>query len=386
MKKTNLVLCCVIILILLCFSGASALTTLRDEAGVGRIVIDSDQVIDDNVAVFGTTVIVRGTINDSLFVAANNIRIEGTVQGNLVAAGTNITITGSVGQDVIAAGTIIQVEQNAQVARDLVSAGTTTTVNGTVNRNIQNASADLTINGTVNGDVTTASQTVALGSDASVAGDLVYYRETRTDIPGEEQVEGEVIFRETREPVMRPFIARTLILLAFLGILQAVVFGIVLALLAPKWLAVTNTVLFDNALKAFGYGILLLIAVPVIAVILMATILAIPVAIVLMMVYILALIISQFIVAYYIGSLIRKQRAWSPVLTMLLGVIILEIIFLIPLVNVLARLVVFSLGLGAIFLVNPLRTAMESKREREERSVTKEEQKEETRKPEGEES
>jgi cytoskeletal protein CcmA (bactofilin family) len=373
MKKNVFVFIIVIILTLLSFSGAYALTTIKSERGIGRVVIESDQIIDDNVATAANTVIVRGTINDSLFVAANSIRIEGTVQGNLIAAGNSIIITGSVQQDVIAAGNVVQLESDGQVGRDFVSTSNATTINGSVTRNVRNASGDLTINGTVNGDVTTASGTIALGSDASVAGNMEYYSETELDIPGAEQVEGEIVFRETRETPVRPGFPRALILFGFLMILHAVVLGIVIALLAPRWLALTNTVLFDNALKAFGYGILLLVAIPIIAVILMATIIALPIAFVLLLIYSLALIFSQFIVAYYIGTLIRKQRVWSPVLTMLLGVIILEFIFLIPLLGFLARIIVASLGLGAIFLINPLKTASETGKEREHREKTQEE-------------
>jgi hypothetical protein len=68
-----------------------------------RIVIGKDEVINEDLYLGGTEIIVDGTINGDLMAAGQTITVNGKVTGDLYAAGNSVTVNGEVGDDLFAA-------------------------------------------------------------------------------------------------------------------------------------------------------------------------------------------------------------------------------------------------------------------------------------------
>lgn len=143
-----------------------------DGRGGDKVVIESSEVVDDDLYVTAQEFVLDGTVNGDLIVFAQIITINGTVDGNLMAAGQTVvlngTVTGSarmagsvvfigeeasVGGDVVSAGYSLEAREGSAIGRDLVFAGGQTRLAGDITRNLQVATGALELRGAVGGDV-----------------------------------------------------------------------------------------------------------------------------------------------------------------------------------------------------------------------------------------
>jgi hypothetical protein len=84
------------------------------------IVIDEDT--DDDVYAFGQEIVVDATIDGDLIAFGSSLTINGTVTGDVIFAGAALTINGTVGDDLRAAGAVLYLGEDASVGDD-VNAG-----------------------------------------------------------------------------------------------------------------------------------------------------------------------------------------------------------------------------------------------------------------------
>jgi hypothetical protein len=152
MKKWKLILTtlCLLITATLIFP-ATALArgeNLKD-------TVNSGEVLDQNVILNGTTVVMDGVVNGDLLAIGNDININGEVNGDLAVIGKNVTLNGpvsgniyisalflvvgpqaSVGQDVYFLGNSINTQAGSTITRDLNVIGLESEFSGTVNRRV----------------------------------------------------------------------------------------------------------------------------------------------------------------------------------------------------------------------------------------------------------
>jgi hypothetical protein len=143
-----------------------------DVRGGDTVTIGKDEVIDDDLAVAGNTIIVEGVINGDLVAAGSKVIVNGKVNGSLMMAGRTLALNGQVGGTVYSAGAALTVVPHAVVARSLFFAGYSYTaelgstigrdnivagyqgvVNGEVKRNLQAYLTALELNGIIGGNV-----------------------------------------------------------------------------------------------------------------------------------------------------------------------------------------------------------------------------------------
>ncbi len=103
-------------------------TALAAEPRSGNtVLVGPNEVIDDDLYVFGRTVTVEGTVTGDLVAFGGTIAVNGLVTGDLIAAagevrgsvrsaGGTVVITGSVGEDVLVGGGTMTVGPTAQVS------------------------------------------------------------------------------------------------------------------------------------------------------------------------------------------------------------------------------------------------------------------------------
>ena len=166
-----------------------------------QIVIGPDEVIEDDLYLGATTVIVDGVIKGDLYAGAESITINGTIEGDLVTGAQTIILNGTVegdvmafGQSVVINGTVgddlrsgaaaiqfgeeavvtddllfggasLELMPGAQVGGDLLVGGAQVLVEGDVAGNLQVGSSAFELTGSVGGNVTAYVDTPAEGDD-----------------------------------------------------------------------------------------------------------------------------------------------------------------------------------------------------------------------------
>lgn len=136
------------------------------------VTIGKGELIDDDLAVSGNTIIVNGVVNGDLVAAGARVVVNGKINGSLMMAGQTLELNGQVdgtvyssgaaltvgpaarvGRSLFFAGYSYEAEPGSAIGRDALVAGYQAVFNGETTRNLQSYVSALEINGAVGGNV-----------------------------------------------------------------------------------------------------------------------------------------------------------------------------------------------------------------------------------------
>ena len=333
---------------------ARAATFLAD----GQVVVAQGQTIDDDVYAFSGTITIDGRITRSLVVAGGTVTVNGQVDGDVTVAGGTITlngpvggtvrvaggtvtINGPVGWDVVAAGGDVTVGSGSRIANDLVLGAGTVTVAGRIDGDLRGSATQARLLGEVRGDVLLdIDNQLSLGPQAVIGGDLSYRAPQAANIDPGARIQGQTRFTPTGAATgsERSFTERALAWLGslLLRLAWALVAGTLLVMLLPRRSATIADTLRQAPVASLLWGIALLIAVPILAIILLITVVGVPAGLLLLGFYLAALYLSQVLLGL---SLVRGAvpLSWRTTrrlplwLAMLIGTSLVVLIRLLPL-------------------------------------------------------
>lgn len=104
----------VVLALLVLVAPAQAATPRRSET----VTIAANETIDDDVYLFGNTVIIDGTVKGDAIAVAQRVIVNGIVEGNLEAAAAIVTVNGDIGRSVRAAGYAVNLGPQAHIGKD----------------------------------------------------------------------------------------------------------------------------------------------------------------------------------------------------------------------------------------------------------------------------
>ncbi len=180
MKRTQKFLTVFALLALLMLALAGPARAFDGRSG-DTIVIAADEVIEDDLYVGAENFTLDGTVKGDVVAAGAVITINGTVEGDLIAAGQAVVINGTVTDDARIAGAALLLGSNASIGDDLVAAGASleTEDGSTVGGDLVVGSAQALLAGNVAGDVLAG--TAALELRGSFGGDVQAYVDVTKD-------------------------------------------------------------------------------------------------------------------------------------------------------------------------------------------------------------
>ncbi|VVB54442.1 Uncharacterised protein [uncultured archaeon] len=343
-----------------------SITSASEFRSGDKLVIMKDEVVNDDLYFAGNSITVDGIINGDLIAAGSEIRVTGTINGGIIAAGGSIIVTGKVTNDIKAAGGVVRIggdvgdnvlvftgnlvlEKNARIARDLTLGAETATIDGTVNGNINGGASNMEMNGATKGNVTVRiGNNIKLSPGATIGGNLEYTAPRQGEISG--IVSGTTTYKEI--PVQREnFMSR--LPGEIIGYLWLLLIGIISLIFAPELTQKISDNISVKPLKNLLWGLLVLIVTPVVAILLLITIIGIPLGLILLVIYIILFYISRIYVGLWVGQYVLrklKQETKSRVLAMALGLIIVVIGINLPIIGGFIHFVIVLLGFGAIVL------------------------------------
>jgi cytoskeletal protein CcmA (bactofilin family) len=103
----------------------------------GAVVVTADEVVDGSVVSFDGSVTVDGTVDGNVFVADGGVVVRGRVTGGILVAHGDVLITGDVGDDVIALDGRITTRDGARVDGDVKSRREPDVAPGTVTGDVK---------------------------------------------------------------------------------------------------------------------------------------------------------------------------------------------------------------------------------------------------------
>ncbi|GGM19296.1 bactofilin family protein [Deinococcus aerophilus] len=388
-------------------------TSAIDWRSGDRVVVARSEVIQDDLYVAGDDVQIDGTVNGDLLVAGRTVTINGEVRGNLWAAGETLILGGKVSQTARLAGSLIRVQSGADIGRDLLAAGSELVVapgavigrdvavgssqarlGGQITRNAYVGANGIEVGGVIGGNAKMAVGDTAVptrtwaapGSPGlrftpggRIAGDLTLQRSDsgQAALPAG-VVGGQVTYAPVTGVNVQP---RPSSFAAFLNTFLSTFVGVALAGLLLLWLARPRLPGLWNSLRSapaasLGYGTLAVVGLPVLTVLgglalgLLAGALmllslgglGLPLALIGLpallssaaLIAWLATLGAQGFVAYLLGTwathLLRPRGTVAPVISVLVGALLLALVLQIPVLGALTSLAALLLSLGALWL------------------------------------
>ncbi len=302
----------------------------KDQNQSGNVTVEKDRTINDNFFVAGSNVNIKGNVGKDLFGAGSNINLSGKVDKNAFLAAGQVYIDGAVGGDLYVGAGTVELTKDSTVEGDLVASG------GTIK-----------IDGKVNGKVYAGTGTLTFGPNAVIKSDIVYASNNKATIENGAQI-GKITQKTTPMPTKTKIFIDS-IWAKFFGLLSALLIGILLIIMFPKWMSNIATEIKENFWKSLGWGLLVLIGAPLLMILCMVLVIGLPLAFILLGIYIVLMYLAKIFVGLAVGKFILSDKA-TPVWSLILGLIILEILTLIPFVGGWISFIVVLLGLGAFVM------------------------------------
>jgi hypothetical protein len=235
------------------------------------------------------------------------------------------------------AGTVVVISDNADIS-------------GIVKHDLVVVDGNATVSGTIEGTVTVVSGTLNLQPAARVAGDVNLVRSDMTRASGA-TIEGSITRSSFDWSGWNFLIFSVYLWISFT--IAIIIAGLIFAAVGGRQLTSAGNLIAQKTGGTIIAAIIVGIGVPILAVVAMLTVLGIPLGIGLLLFLIPALWFFGYLVAgTKLGSIIlRQDRSDHPYVAALLGLVLLQVIGLVPFLGGLVTFIAGILGTGALALL-----------------------------------
>ena len=286
--------------------------------------------------------------------AGGQLIVEGTIGEDAILAGGNVTLDGRIAEDLILAGGQVRVSRSASIGDDVLIAGGNVTVDGTVAGDMVMTGGRLAIGGEVGGDVEAAGGRLEILSGAQIAGSVSFRGREAPVIAPDATIGGDVDYIAESRFGDRWGDHRGLGWGGRIGLAVAlIVTGIVVIMMVPGVATNGAKRLRERPVASALIGLALLAGIPLLAALLMATVIGIPLGAIVMTLYPVTLFIGFVVAAFALSEWSLRRRIESPTPLQRLGtfalvVAVLVLAYAIPWIGGWLVLATLLLGLGAL--------------------------------------
>ena len=254
--------------------------------------------------------------------------------GSASAATDHVVITGGV------------VVPPGQTAGDVIVLDGTVRIAGHVTGDVVSVAGPVRVSGRVDGDLIAVSDRAFLGSTARVGGDLRYGDESPVLARGA-RVDGRVSNEDWDDSLNGWGWVSVLAWWVAVSV-STLIMGVLLVWLAPGALYAAERAVQERLGATVGWGVLIAIGVPVLAIVALVTLVGIPFGIALLLAAIPVLLVAYATAAWIVGRRVLRNRSASPWAALFAGWGILRLLALIPIAGELIGLAATVVGLGAL--------------------------------------
>lgn len=345
MKKSFKKILCFMVLMLI------PILSVRGESNDNFVTSGSvsKNQVNHSVFVANNTVNYQDDVKGIAFVAGNSVDVDSVVDYGFYAA-NDLKVNGTINNDLFVAGNTITIDQDTIIGRDAYVAGNIINFNSNMEGNLFIAGNSITLNNvTINGDVNLSGETVKIVGNVNILGTLKY-----NDNCNIENIDSlKASNKETYKSEDIKNNAKNIFSETLTSIAMVIVLGFVLVLLFKNlYNKVVNEINAKDIFMNILWGLVGLIVIPIMAIILLCTVVGVELGVVAILVYIIALLIAMVFASMCVGNLLltklfkAKDNAY---LSITIGVIVLKLLELIPYVGGFIGLMAFLYGLGESF-------------------------------------
>lgn len=319
-----------------------------------KIKINEQQ--DYSVFAAGQEIDISSFIDGSTFVAGEDITITSS-QDIIFAAGEDIKIKDAYAKDVFVAGMELEIT-NSQI-RDLFAFAEDIEINSEISHNAYLGATKVVIDSKIMGNVYIAAEEIIIKDGAEIMGTLEYPETAYIRISDDALIEKTKEFN-VNEPDMGTSI-QVMITDFINSYLTILVTGIAFIILFRKQFdkLEKEELSFENVAKKVGLGFLLLIAAPIVALILMFSIVGVPLSFMLLALYIMLIYISIIPSGYFIAYKLLHKNIKNDYLLLAIGILGIKLLEFVPVIGFLVALISLCFGMWVPIAINKKKTVKE---------------------------
>lgn len=300
-----------------------------------------DRLVDGNAFIISSgNVTVTGKINGALYVLAKEVTIskDAYIYDSAYIAASKVKLDAYV-YDCYVATQEFEMGENAYVQRDLRAVTQDSNLLGTVYRNAFISS----------GTIKCSESNYGL----LVYGNLEYTSKER--IENEESIVpyGTITFQETKETEKVEDTIGDKVVDLIQKIIFAVSIYVLITFVTSKFNDKLGDYISSKSVKTFFIGLLGLIVVPIVAVLLMVTVIGLPLGCILLVLYVFAALLSTTVTEIAIsnkiaGKIKLDKNIWTKMLSVAIVVVVVYVLKIIPVISGLVGIITVFLGFGII--------------------------------------
>jgi hypothetical protein len=324
---------------------------VHDDLVVAGSSVEIDGTVDGDLVVFAQSVTVRGHVTGDILGFAQDMRVDGTVDDNIRAFVNTLTLNGSVGKNVSIGIGNADIGSDAKIGGSLTDFGNDMMIEGSVGRGLLAAGTRTEIEGSIGGETRVLGQQLTIGSTAILSGPVEFRGAQPPEVAAGAHLVSPVVFVQQRR-ARRQSTVRTVVH-AILRYGAAVLIGLLLMTILPGF--------FDAGVRtarqwplALGVGTLTVIVWIFLLVVAVAFLLVgVGAGLAIATSFFPVAYLSQIFVGAWLGGAIMAPAGpgTGPQLGRLaLGLLIIDVVKLVPILGGFAWLAVLLWGTGAILL------------------------------------
>lgn len=314
------------------------------------------QVLNDvegDAVVAGGSVTIENSVSEDVLAAGGSVRITANIGDDVRASGGWVTIKGDIGDDLAATAFSLSLESGSTVGGNAWLSGYTVTVAGNVNQALRVKGEEVVLSGTYGGDVEVHANSIGLTSSAVIKGDLTYSAPGEAAVSDGAVIEGDVIRQESKLSDPETWLEAAVGSLKFY--LSLAICAIVLFLVYPNWFGKVIERLGEAPFKSLGLGFVVLVVTPVLAILLLFSVLGVPLGLIALTVFLATLVAGILVGMVWVGDAgfrllgqLPDKSKWSRVGSIFAAAAVLMLVGFIPYVGGWVFFIVLLLGIGAM--------------------------------------
>lgn len=324
--------------------------TITDDLYIGAGSITHGGIVKGDLFLGGGTILLNGSVEGDLVAAGGTITVLGNVSDDIRIGGGTVVIQGAVGGDVIIGGGQIHIAGSG-VGGDVIVGGGSVRIEAPVKGEVRIGGGEMFLNSAVAGNVQIESETLTIGKNAVITGNLTYKSPKEATIEEGAKIIGKITYepRETKEKE----VAWAITLGTFIPFLMLLTGALFFGLTFKKYMMMLVGGAYENPFKELGRGLAFLILLPIASVILFITMIGIPIGILGLIGFVGAMIFAMLIAPVLLGSFLLKwtiKRPYNHVdwKSILLGTVAFYVLSFIPIVGWIAQFALVLLTLGSL--------------------------------------
>lgn len=326
-----------------------------------RVSLSAEQVVIGDFYTMGATISSSGSIEGDMLSLGSIITFNGEVRDDLLALGGSVSLYGAVGDDarvlggeviigdavdgdLFVVGESLHILSTAEIKGDVLFFGGDAEIEGIVDGTVSAYASEVRIDGAVGGDIDArVGEGLVLGDRAHVSGNITH--ESPRDIL---RSPNAVVVGEIEE---LPFSFDGDTSSFGVGLFFATLFAALLALLVVR----QRTSFFSNInthlLKSTAIGFAAFVMIPVVAILLLVSVVGSFVGMLLILLYGVLLILSWVLGGVFLGIFCKelyKKDIGALWMWIVFGVLVLHILLLLPVIGGTLVLLIMFYGIGCL--------------------------------------